>query len=136
MTCPGQQDKEAEVEPGAGFQNPSSEPPGRTCSLAFLPHGFFAFWLQRSLDPTPQGVRDLMCNQTWSLPLPHLFLFLLGIMNSWMQVCMGEKVREKIQEEPELPRPLRKTSCWTWAGPLNALIKNWGSLFCLTLFKA
>lgn len=105
MTCPGQQDKEAEVEPGAGFQNPSSEPQGR-----FLPHGFFSLYFgfkdPWTLPPTPQGVRDLICNQTWSLPLPHLFLFLLGIMNSWMQVRMGEKVREKIQQESELTFPL------------------------------
>lgn len=110
--------KSQKLNPGAGFQNPSSEPPStyllpRLTAFCLL---FFAFWpqttlsSQRSLNLTPQGVRDLPCNQAWPsphLPAPHPFPFLPlpSGHNGYFSTCMGEKVREKIQQEPELHQP-------------------------------
>lgn len=61
----------------------------------------------------------------------------LGIRNSWIQACMGEKAREDSTgiRAPQFPLSPGKGSCRKCACALNALIKNEGSSFCLTLFK-
>lgn len=105
------------LNPGAGFQNPSSELPGVylfpcfsvawLLSFAFLPQLPFP-----ARDPWTLYPKVLGTQHVTTTGLSHPCRPLLGRTNGWMQVSMGEQVREKIQQEPELHRPLPPILPW------------------------